>query len=274
MHDGRERHPITWLATWNSGANKKPTSHRAPLPILVIVTDLDQVSRFIDNYDVILLDQGRTFMFDLDRFAPDEDFGAVYTRLGGRDLTSRVVQDIVCRTLERLKSAYVDPERYDDVPTAEEAVALTAPDLARAERRRLADIVGVQEVGTISDEHVAIIRNLAETHRLGIVSNVWGPSRFFEDNLAQRGILDCFDVRIWSSDHRCVKPSHRLFKHALKLFNVPPDRIVYVGDDPERDVPPSKAMGMGAVWIDNGTRDQPSTIPDFVISDLSELPDA
>jgi len=35
------------------------------------MTDPDQTPQFLDTYDVILLDQGRTFMFELDRFGPD-----------------------------------------------------------------------------------------------------------------------------------------------------------------------------------------------------------
>ena len=40
--------------------------------------------RFIDGFDIILLDMGSTFMFDVDRFSADEDFGATYRTVGGR----------------------------------------------------------------------------------------------------------------------------------------------------------------------------------------------
>ena len=229
---------------------------------------------FIDNFDVILLDQGRTFMFELDRFGPAEDYYVVYASLGGKKLDRDRVQYLLVTVLDRLRSAYNDPARYDDIPTADEIITQLSPDVSPSDRQRLADVIGIQEVGTISAAHAATIRALSETHQLGIVSNVWGASHFFEDNLSRHEILDCFDVRIWSSDHRCVKPSHRLFEHALRHFDVPSDRIVYVGDDPMRDVPPSKELGMGAVWIDHGNRDRPTVSPDLVLSDLSNLIDA
>jgi hypothetical protein len=37
--------------------------------------------RFIDRFDVILLDMARTFMFNVDRFSEEEDFA------GGSDST-------------------------------------------------------------------------------------------------------------------------------------------------------------------------------------------
>tara|TARA_Y100000588_G_scaffold292680_1_gene312134 strand:+ start:11598 stop:12314 length:717 start_codon:yes stop_codon:yes gene_type:complete len=238
------------------------------------MTDPDQTPQFLDTYDVILLDQGRTFMFELDRFGPDQDFHSTYLELGGGDLRQDQVQDLLVECLSLLRSAYDDPSRQDDVPTPAEILDRLAPDISLPERMRLVDVVGWQEAGTISDAHAATIRRLASSHPLGIVSNVWGPAHVFEENLARHGILDCFRIRTWSSDHRCVKPSHRLFEHALRQFDAPRDRIVYVGDDPGRDVPPAKNLGMGAVWIDHGTGERPPMAPDLVIHDLSELPDA
>lgn len=37
-------------------------------------------TRFIDQFDVVLLDVSHTFMFDVDRFSDAEDYGATYAR--------------------------------------------------------------------------------------------------------------------------------------------------------------------------------------------------
>ena len=42
--------------------------------------------RFIDKFEVILLDMVRTFMFDADRFSVADDFAATYRRIGGHTL--------------------------------------------------------------------------------------------------------------------------------------------------------------------------------------------
>jgi len=48
--------------------------------------------RFIDRFDVILLDMACTFMFDVDRFSATEDFAATYRQFGGNALGTEKVQ--------------------------------------------------------------------------------------------------------------------------------------------------------------------------------------
>ncbi len=114
---------------------------------------------------------------------------------------------------------------------------------------------------------------LHETHPLGLVSNIWAPSEPFHDALAEAGVHDLFDVLVFSSDHGHIKPSTYLFELALAAFDVAPARAVYVGDNHKRDVGGAKAAGMGAVWINDGTRERGPGVPepDLTIGDLREL---
>ena len=69
--------------------------------------------RFIDTFDTILLDMGRTFMFDVDRFSPAEDFGATYRTVGGRALKDEQVREVILSVFDRMLADSRDPAHYD-----------------------------------------------------------------------------------------------------------------------------------------------------------------
>jgi HAD superfamily hydrolase (TIGR01509 family) len=232
-------------------------------------------NRFIDRFEVILLDMGYTFMFDVDRFGEDEDYYATYRELGGQILSPEEVRVPISEVLDRMLEAARDPARVDDFGDVrrflrESGAAAQLPPL---ELDLLIKVFSRHELGSIPPEQAETLRQLGRTHPLGLVSNVWSPSPVFESALEKAGIRDLFKVRIWSSDHLSIKPSARLFQIALDAFPVDPARVVYVGDNPKRDIAGAKAMGMAAVWIKNKAR--PLTpdipIPDLVISDLTQL---
>jgi HAD superfamily hydrolase (TIGR01549 family) len=69
------------------------------------------------------------------------------------------------------------------------------------------------------------------------------------------------------------KPDVRLFKRALQLAGVEPDRALYVGDSPLTDLLGASRAGIPAIWFNTGRRRLPRgwPAPDFTISSLSEI---
>ncbi len=232
-------------------------------------------SRFIDRYDVILLDMGNTFMFDVDRFGEDEDYHATYRAFGGKTLTPDEVRAYITDVFNRMLEAARDPARMDDYGDVRRFLLESGADadLSPAELDLIVEVFSSHEVGSIPPEHAEAIRQLRRSHPLGLVSNVWSPSPVFESALEKAGIRDLFTVRAWSSDYLSIKPSARLFQIALDAFPVDPARIVYVGDNPKRDIAGAKAMGMAAVWIENKMRPLTPDIPgpDYIVTDLPKL---
>lgn len=86
---------------------------------------------------------------------------------------------------------------------------------------------------------------------LGIVSNF---EAWLEDLLGHLGVRDRFPVRAISGIEGVEKPDPVIFERALARMGVPADRSVYVGDNPEFDVDPARALGMTAVLIDRRGR--------------------
>lgn len=231
--------------------------------------------RFLEDFDVVLLDQGRTFMFDNDRFGPYADYFRTYRQLGGTALGPEAVRTIVDALCQHLLVVGRDPARYEFFPSVPSALRQlsAAADLAEEEIERVADLVALHEVGEISAQHVAAIRALAKNHRLGIVSNVWGGKQPFEENLAASGVRGCFECRVWSSEYDWIKPSARLFGVALGYFGLQASRVLFVGDHPMRDVDAAKQLGCGTVWIRNGESVFPEGLrePDRVVTHLEDL---
>ena len=138
---------------------------------------------------------------------------------------------------------------------------------------RIDDVIAEHEIGTISEARRQTIHALSGSHRLGIISNVWGQPPRFEANLQGTGIFDCFEHIVWSSEHHAIKPSPRLYQIALDYWQTDPARILYVGNDLKRDVGGSTAAGMKSVWIDVHQAGLPDNgpQPDAVVLDLVEL---
>jgi HAD superfamily hydrolase (TIGR01549 family) len=96
------------------------------------------------------------------------------------------------------------------------------------------------------------------------------------------GLFDCFDLVLTSEGMGLEKPDPRIFDRMAEELRCAKNRIVYVGDDPLRDVNAGKAAGLpvilyappqmknySAPWRDYGQAvTQP---PDAVVESLAEV---
>ncbi len=209
--------------------------------------------RFIDDYDVILLDMGNTFMFDADRFHDAAEIASTYRSQGGTLLAGDKVASIIAQMEEIALRYSRDAEYFERFPQMAEVLREVpkAAGLPGEEMERLVRVYSLQEAGTISPESVAVLRQLRRTHAIGVVSNVWAPSSFFRRVFDEVGVTDLFSVIVFSSDLGVIKPSPLIFREALAAFDAPQERIVYVGDSFKRDVAGAAAVGISSVWISN-----------------------
>jgi putative hydrolase of the HAD superfamily len=87
--------------------------------------------------------------------------------------------------------------------------------------------------------------------RLGIASN-------YDDRLpgALAGLppLDRCEHVFWSSRVGFGKPHAEYFQFIARSLNLPPERILMVGDDPEKDIAGARAAGWNTVLLDRKNR--------------------
>lgn len=86
------------------------------------------------------------------------------------------------------------------------------------------------------------------------------------------GWLRHFDTTSFSNDLAVAKPTRAIFDATLATLGVRPEDALHVGDSGRHDVDGAGAAGLSTVWITTGRPGAPSTIPDYTIGQLSELP--
>ncbi|HVX10241.1 MAG TPA: HAD family hydrolase [Pirellulales bacterium] len=227
---------------------------------------------FLDRFVVILLDLNGTFMFGQDRFGEGEDFGATYRDLGGARLDPMAVERIVRTTYDRMALDYENPAKFDDFPRVAEVLRSLHPSLPDDELERLEEVVAVHELGHVPDSYAAGLKGLARNHRLGLVANIWCRKERWLRELTRAGVLDLLEFPVFSSDHRSMKPSPRLFDLAWSRFGVGKEQTVFIGDSLVNDIAGAQAFGLASVWVNPGG--PPTYNPlsaDHVVSDLHDL---
>jgi FMN phosphatase YigB (HAD superfamily) len=148
-------------------------------------------------------------------------------------------------------------------------------DLEIARRTAAGDSEAVLEIDLYPDVRPCMAALIARGYRLGVVGNQ--PVRTEQ-------LFNALDISfelVASSDGwGLAKPDPRFFERIAAEFDLPPDRIAYVGDRIDNDVRPAAAAGMCAVfirrgpwgWILGGRGDPPEAA--LTIESLTELPDA
>ncbi|MCR4368954.1 MAG: HAD-IA family hydrolase [archaeon] len=106
--------------------------------------------------------------------------------------------------------------------------------------------------------------------KLGIVSDA--PKLKAWMRLAEMGLTDFFDFVVAFDDTGERKPSALPFKAALEHLGCNPSEILFVGDNPERDIAGAKEVGMktclakyGQLFPDNGIK------ADYELKDIAGL---
>ena len=109
--------------------------------------------------------------------------------------------------------------------------------------------------------------------KLGLVSNTFVPRCCLEKHLAQYGILDFFELRLYSYQVGFRKPDTKIFRTAAAKIGELPENIMFVGDRLDNDIKPALKLGMSAVMKKAYTNTGVS-LPAGVkkITHLSELP--
>ncbi|MGE0682864.1 MAG: HAD family hydrolase [Candidatus Binatia bacterium] len=232
-------------------------------------------SRFIDQFDVILLDMARTFMFNVDRFSAEEDFTATYRQIGGTTLSDDMVQQIITDLVSTIEPDYQDPrsvEYFSDVSSYLKVLP-SSRSLPRHELDLLEQVFALHEVGEIPAPYADALQQLRHTHRLGVVSDIWSKKDLFLQEFERVNVGSLFDVIVFSSDHGCVKPSSRLFRKALAAFTVDRSRVVFVGDSWMRDIVGAKMEKLATIWINATGAAAPKSRfqPDLVVQALQVL---
>ncbi len=109
--------------------------------------------------------------------------------------------------------------------------------------------------------------------KLGILSNTFINDTALEKHMAQFGILDFFDVRLYSYQFSFRKPDKRIFRAAAEQIGLPLKNIMFIGDRIGADIRPALKLGMTAV-LKQAYTNHAKRLPKraYRIEKISELP--
>ncbi|MEZ0540240.1 HAD family hydrolase [Fibrella arboris] len=226
--------------------------------------------RFVDGFDVILLDLMDTLMFGGNRFSDEQAYAQTYRKLGGTYHSDSEVQWVIQQVYETMNEHYANPayhENFRPVSTYLDETLETLG-LPRTDAARLHNVFAHHELGHVPEVHCQALRELAKTHRLGLVSNLWSEKALFIRAFRQSHIHHLFDTLVFSSDYNIIKPSPKLFQKALDQFECPPERVLFIGDSPERDMAGAEALGLGTLLVTGGHK---TTYPGRTATDICAL---
>lgn len=115
-----------------------------------------------------------------------------------------------------------------------------------------------------------LLHRMRNRYRLGLVSNFYGNVATLCE---EAGFAKAFDAIIDSALIGISKPNPEIFRAVLDRLRLPPSEAICVGDSFERDMIPSRELGMNTIWLKGPNPRMPENAGpvDVSISSLSEL---
>lgn len=122
------------------------------------------------------------------------------------------------------------------------------------------------------EEVLDTLADLSDRFNLALVSNGGGDNQ--RAKLDHAGLTDFFDpdAVLISAEVGSWKPDLDIFQEALDRMESEADEVLFVGDDPTRDILPARQIGMKTGWVSLG-RHFPAKqhVPDLFINSFTDI---
>jgi HAD superfamily hydrolase (TIGR01549 family) len=121
--------------------------------------------------------------------------------------------------------------------------------------------------------HQAVKAMRQRGYRLGVICNTgMAGGRVLREVLRRQGLLEAFDVTVFSNEFGTSKPHPSIFVHTLTLLGgIPPAEALHVGDMEELDVEGARRAGVWSALYAPGDEADVQTEADVVVHDWQEF---
>ncbi|MCA1648532.1 MAG: HAD family hydrolase [Chloroflexi bacterium] len=121
--------------------------------------------------------------------------------------------------------------------------------------------------------HVAVKAMQTAGYHLGVICNTgMAGGRVLREVLRRHGLLDFFEVTVFSNEFGVAKPDPSIFAHTLaKLGDISPAQALHVGDLEELDVEGSRRAGVYAARYLPDSHGRVQTDADLIVTDWREF---
>jgi len=115
-----------------------------------------------------------------------------------------------------------------------------------------------------------LLSRLKRRYRLGVVSNFYGNVTVL---CQESGLSESLDVILDSTIIGISKPNPEIFHTALRKLDLVPGEAIFVGDSYDRDMMPSRGLGLKTIWMKGPNPRVPVDAGpvDDIISSLNQL---
>ena len=117
-----------------------------------------------------------------------------------------------------------------------------------------------------------VLPKLKEKLKLGLLSN-YPHAPAVHTSLERFSLLQHLDAITVSGQIGWSKPDPRAFEHAMGLMGMPPEQLLYVGDDLVNDMEGAKAYGMHTAWLPRKGQGGEHPSVDVTLTGLTDLID-
>ncbi|MFW9865061.1 MAG: HAD family hydrolase [Candidatus Thorarchaeota archaeon] len=114
---------------------------------------------------------------------------------------------------------------------------------------------------------------LSSDFKIGLISNTGiTPGPILSKVLEWYGLIDLFDIIIYSDETGVYKPHPKMFEIPLKKFNCKGSNAIHIGDSLATDIKGAQELNMLTIWINDSDYPQMLEIrPDYQIKEISEM---
>ncbi len=118
---------------------------------------------------------------------------------------------------------------------------------------------------TLFDGVESMLGKIKERYRCGSITN--GNA-----DISLVGLKSYFDFEITASGTGAAKPDPVVFHAAISAAEVSPEKMLHIGDDPERDIRGATRLGMHTAWINPGEQNwQGADAPTFEFKKVTDM---
>ncbi|MGB0845507.1 MAG: HAD family hydrolase [Thiolinea sp.] len=109
------------------------------------------------------------------------------------------------------------------------------------------------------------LNQLSRQFKLGVITN--GNAE-----IHRVGLGHLFDFAHSSAAAGVAKPEPLIFEQALEMAKVKPHEMVYIGDDPEKDIIGANRAGLRTIWFNPSQREWGEGVnPDAIMTNFDEI---
>jgi 2-haloalkanoic acid dehalogenase type II len=114
-----------------------------------------------------------------------------------------------------------------------------------------------------------LLSALKQKVKIGLVTNTYNGDEK-RARLKHAGLEPYFDTIVFAGEIGCFKPNPAIFRYALNLLQVPPERALFIGDSESDDILGANKAGLSTVFISQDSQKK-SDFADYNVRNIDEL---